>query len=267
MVLEWNALLVGALAEAGMAWQRNDWTSLAEATARWLVGHLRRPDGRWHRIWHGAATPAARHDALAVDHAALVDAFVRLYEATGRVTWLHEASSTAEVLLEHFWDADRGGLFTTPDDGEALVVRQKELTDGATPGASSLGAVALTRLAALTGDDRLRRCAEALVDLAHQVAATSPLAAAIAVDALALLHAGPIEVVIPGRDRPDLVAAVQTRWRPDVVLSWGDTVQSPLWEGRDSGKAYVCRRYACETPSTTVEELLAALERAGATTR
>ena len=30
------------------------------------------------------------------------------------------------MLLDHFWDVDRGGLFTTPDDGEQLVARQKE---------------------------------------------------------------------------------------------------------------------------------------------
>jgi len=264
VVLDWNALLVGALAEAGMAWQRSDWTSLAETTAIWLIDHLRRPDGRWHRVWHAAATPPTRHDALAVDHAALVDAFTRVYEATGRARWLHEANATGEVLLRHFWDAERGGLFTTPDDGETLVVRQKELTDGATPGATSLAALAFTRLAALTGDERFRRCAEVLVGLVHQVAATTPLAAAVAVDALALLHAGPVEVVVPGRDRPDLVAEVQRRWRPDVVLSWGDPIDSPLWEGRSSGRAYVCRRYACEAPSSTVDDLLAALERAGA---
>ncbi len=232
VVLEWNALTVGALAEAGMVWQRTDWTALAESTATWLIDHLRRPDGRWFRTWHGSATPPARHDALAVDHAALVDAFLRLYEATGSGRWLEEATATAEVLLTHFWDRERGGLFTTPDDGETLVVRQKELIDGATPGVSSLAAAAFARLAALTGDERFRRCSEVLVGLVHHVAASTPLAAAVAVDALALLHAGPVEVVIPGRDRPDLVAAVQQRWRPDVVLSWGDLVDSPLWEGR-----------------------------------
>jgi uncharacterized protein len=264
VVLEWNALIVGALAEAGMAWQRSDWTDLAESTAVWLLEHLRSPHGRWSRTWHAGAVPPARHAALAVDHAALLDAFVRLYEATGRARWLHEARTVADLLIDHFWDRDRGGLFTTADDGEQLVVRQKELTDGATPGASSLAASGLTRLGALTGNDRDRRCAEVLVTLIAQVATATPLAAAGGVDAVGLLHNGPIEVVIPGHDRADLVAAVQQRWRPDVVLSWGETVDSPLWEGRSDGLAYVCRRYACEAPSTTVEELLAALDRAGA---
>ena len=43
------------------------------------------------------------------------------------------------------------------DDGEQLVARQKDLFDSATPSANSLAAVALYRLAALTGEIRLRQ--------------------------------------------------------------------------------------------------------------
>ena len=86
----------------------------------------------------------ARHDALAADHAALVDAFTRLAEATGEARWIAEASAVADALLDRFWDADHGGVFTTPDDGEALVARQKDLFDNATPAANSIAAVALS---------------------------------------------------------------------------------------------------------------------------
>ena len=61
----------------------------------------------------------------------------------------------ADTMLDHFWDDDNGGLFTTADDAEALVVRQKDLLDNATPAANSLAATGLLRLAALTGDAAL----------------------------------------------------------------------------------------------------------------
>ena len=48
-----------------------------------LLTELRTDDGRWRRAWHEGGEPRARHDALAADHAALADAFVRLAEATG----------------------------------------------------------------------------------------------------------------------------------------------------------------------------------------
>ena len=43
-------------------------------------------------------------------------------------------------MLDHFWDVDHGGVFTTADDGEQLVARQKDIFDNATPSANSTAA-------------------------------------------------------------------------------------------------------------------------------
>ena len=61
-------------------------------------------------------------------------------------------------------------------------------------------------------------------------------------------------------DRPELVRAVQSRFLPDAVLAWGERYDSPLWEGREDGRAYVCRDYACQAPQDTVEGLRAQLD-------
>jgi uncharacterized protein YyaL (SSP411 family) len=58
---------------------------------------------------------------------------------------------------------------------------------------------------------------------------------------------------------PDLVAAVQRRFRPRAVLAWGQPYPSPLWEGRHTGQAYVCQSFACQQPVNTVEALEAQL--------
>jgi uncharacterized protein YyaL (SSP411 family) len=43
------------------------------------------------------------------------------------------------------------------------------------------------------------------------------------------------------------------------VVAWGERYDSPLWEGREDGRAYVCEGYACRLPVATVEELLGQL--------
>ena len=43
-------------------------------------------------------------------------------------------------MLEWFWDPVNGGLYTTAEDAEALIVRQKDLVDNATPSANSTAA-------------------------------------------------------------------------------------------------------------------------------
>ena len=74
-----------------------DWLAAAVETGEFLVDQLRAPDGRWRRSWQ--ADGGARHDALAADHAALVDAFTRLAEATGEARWITEATVSCYSAL------------------------------------------------------------------------------------------------------------------------------------------------------------------------
>jgi uncharacterized protein YyaL (SSP411 family) len=226
-------------------------------TAEFLLANLRREDGRWLRSWQADA--GARHLAYATDHAALVDAFTRLYEATGDARWIAEARRAADDLLELFWDPERGGVFTTGHDAPALIARPKDLMDNATPGANGLAAVGLLRLAALTGDDRYREHGEAVVRLLGGMAVEHPTAFGHVLAAVDLLARGNTEVVVAG-DRPDLLAEVRRAFRPNAVIAHGARFDGPLWEGRDDGLAYVCRNYACQLPATTPEELRAQLQ-------
>jgi uncharacterized protein YyaL (SSP411 family) len=246
VLTEWNGLMLAALAEAAAATGRDDWRDAAVATGEFLLGALRRDDGRWLRSWQ--ADGGARHLAVAADLAALVDAFTRLAEATGEARWVAEAAATADALLDLFWDPARGGLFTTGADAEKLVARDKDLMDNATPSANSLAAVALVRLAGLTGEGRYRHHADQILRLAGPVATRHPLAFGYLLAAVDLSVHGVDEVVVAG-DRPDLVGLVQRAYLPGAVLAWGERYDSPLWAGRDDGRAYVCRGYACRLPA------------------
>ncbi len=53
--------------------------------------------------------------------------------------------------------------------------------------------------------------------------------------------------------------AVQSRFLPRAVLAWGERYESPLWEGREDGRAYVCRNYACKLPAEDEAALAAQL--------
>jgi uncharacterized protein YyaL (SSP411 family) len=252
VLTEWNALFLASLAEAAAMLGRADWLQVAIDNGEFLLRELRRPDGRWHRSWQVDGAPPARHAALAADHAALVDAFTRLAEASGQARWIDAARETADVMLDHFWDVDHGGLFTTADDGEQLVARQKDILDNATPSANSTAAIALTRLAALTGEMRYANHADRILQLLGTVISQAPGAVSNALLGIEARSRGVTEVAIVG-DRPDLLRLAQSLYRPDVVLAWGERYESPLWNERSDGFAYVCRDYACEAPQDTAE--------------
>ena len=257
VLTEWNGHWVAALAEAGAALDEPTWVEAAVATAEFLLGSARRPDGRWLRSWQSQA--GAKHLAFAADHAALVDAFTRLGEATGEARWIGHARDTADALIELFWDDERGGVFTTAVDGEQLVTRDKDLQDNAVPSANSTAALALLRLAGLTGHAPYRERAEAIMRLTGRLAGEAPAGFGVLLAALDLHHSGATEVVVAG-DRPDLVQEVQRRYLPNAVLAWGERFESPLWDGRSDGHAYVCRDYACGLPADDLDTLRAQLD-------
>ena len=258
VLTEWNGLMLASLADAAASLDRSDWLEAAVQNGRFLVDNLRGTDDRWHRSWQAEGQPQARHAALAADHAAIVDGFTRLAEATGDGAWIEHARGVADTMLDHFWDVDNGGVYSTADDGEQLVARQKDLMDNATPSANSIAAVALVRLGALTGEARYTNHAEQILRLLGRVIPQAPSAFSNAMAAVDMVTNGTTEIAVVG-DRPDLVRAVRSRWLPNAVLAWGKPYDSPLWEQREDGLAYVCQHYACQIPAKDVDTLLAQL--------
>jgi uncharacterized protein YyaL (SSP411 family) len=192
---------------------------------------------------------------LAVDHAALVEAFGRLAEATGRRVWIERAIEVADTLVSSFHDPVNGGFFTVANAGEQLVVRQKDLLDNATPSANSLAAIGLLRLAALTGREDFHDKAMGTLRLLARIAAQAPSAAGLSLLAIDVAVSGTTEVAVVG-DRPDLVRLVGRQWRPTTVLAWGEPYEGPLWNSRRDGLAYVCRDHTCAEPTADAQRFV-----------
>ena len=106
VLTEWNGLMLTTLAEAAVAFERTDWLDAAEQNAEFLCETLQLEDGRWLRSWQ--IEGGARQLGFAADHAAMIEALVKLSEATGKTKWLDVAIRTADVLIEKFSDFSNG---------------------------------------------------------------------------------------------------------------------------------------------------------------
>jgi hypothetical protein len=261
VLTEWNAMMLATVAEASALINRPDWLDAALLNGEFLVNNLRDAEGNWKRSWHDEGIPKARHQALAADIANLIDGFTRLAEASGKSRWITHACEAADYLLEHYWDSERGGVFTTPDIGEALIVRQKDVMDNATPSANSTAAMALTRLSALTGNGRYAEHADQILRLLARISASAPTAFSNLINTVHMRHVGMTEVVITG-SRQDLREEFSKRWIPTAVVAWGEPYDSPLFANRKPDLAYVCKQFSCMAPSSTPTEFVEALRQA-----
>ena len=269
VLLGWNALFLRSLTEAADALGRDDWMDAARTNARFLLRELRRDDGRLLRSWQeGRATLLA----YAEDYAAMLEALLTLAELDD-VSWLAEARTVADDLVRLFADDERGGVFTTGTDAEALIVRPKDTQDNATPSENSLAADGLLRLAALTGDTDAAVRGERWVATLAPVVGEYPTAFAFLLEALARIVRPPLEVAIVGDGRRSRARRARRRGpRPAPARGGARRRRSghrrrahtapgrPGDRRRPAPTAYVCEHFACRLPVTDPDELRAQLD-------
>ena len=263
VVAAWNGMAIAALAEAGLLFGRPDLIAAARDAAL-LLDSLHVADGRIVRTSRdGVAGTSA---GLLEDYATVAAALLALYGVTGDARWVPVATALADNVLALFGDG-AGGFYDTADDGERLIFRPADPTDGPTPSGAFAAADALLSYAALTGSPRHRDTAVAALRVVAPLAARAPRFAGSGLSVAEALLSGPAEIAIVGAaDDPrtsDLHRTALHLAPPGAVLALGpgsdEGVPVPLLAGRGLVKgaptAYVCRHFTCQAPVTTPAEL------------
>ncbi len=267
ILVAWNALAIGTLAEAGRVLGAPRFVDAARQAIEFIWTQVRAGDQLLH-VWTAGR---ARGGAYLDDHAFLASALVDVFEATGERAMLTRAQALVAQLEARFRDAEGGGYFFTAHDHERLIVRGKNGSDGSLPAGNAVAAHVLLRLSHLTGDPAYRVRAEEILHLYHGAAAEHPFAYATYLQVLEYYHQGPTEVVIVGRcDAPDtnalwqVVASTLVPHRVLVGVEPGDpdplapACNRPAVDGRAT--AYVCRNSTCSAPVTDPTALRALLD-------
>lgn len=258
VLIAWNGLMLSAFAEAARAFDREDYLTIAEMNAAFVLGQMRDQDGRLRRTWKAGQS---RLNGYLEDYAHFAEGLLELYQSTFDPVWFDAAAGLADEILAHFSDP-AGGFYDTSDDHEELLFRPKETQDGAMPSGGSVAAMVLAKLGEYTGESRYSEAALAAVAGMGEQMAQTPLGFAAWLSALDFILSPPSELAIIGPDPLPMLALVRATYRPGLVVAAKARDEDSgisLFEGRDSiggsTTAYLCRHFACERPVTTPEEL------------
>ena len=262
VLVDWNGLMIAALANAGAVFERTDWIEAAVRSFEFIVETMGENDRLWH-VWRAGQL---QHKATLDGYANMARAALVLHEVTGDVSYLTAAEGWTSVLDRHFWDEDGGGYFFTDEDAEALIVRTKSAADHATPAGNGIAADVLARLYYLTGKAAYRERAEAVIAAFSGGASENLFPLATLLNASETLQRAMQIVIVGERGAPDfeamfraaITAPVPGRLimvqRPGAHLPDGHPASG---KGQQSGAAtaYVCVGPECSLPLTDVAHL------------
>ena len=272
ILTDWNGLMVAALARGAQVFNEPVFAEAARRIIGFILNRMRTSDGRLlHRFRDGIASIQATVD----DYAFIIWGLLELYEATFEIGHLDTALMLNKHLLDHFWDKKDGGFYFTPDDGEELLVRQKEAHDGAVPSGNSISMLNLLRLARITGNTELESMSAAIGKMFSAQVVQVPTAYTQLLVAFDFALGPSYEVVIAGdlkkRDTKDMVKALRAVFVPNKVVLFRPAVETlpdieriaPFLKSQlsSSGKAtaYVCSNYSCQSPTNSINEMITLL--------
>lgn len=259
ILLGWNSLMVTAYCRAFASLGEPSYKKQAEESMAFLLQHFRKTEDGWE-MYHNWKNGTGRHTAFLDDYAALIQALISLQEINARRDYLLQAKELADHVLEHFagGEGENAFFYYTREGQEDLIVRKKELTDGAVPSGNAMMASALYYLSVVFDrkdyrEMALRMNAQMLPALKQYPASFGAWAINICDQA-----AGCREIAVVGKDCMDFAGPLLSGFSPGAVWMFSEKNDErfPLLRGREKDGAtliYVCRDYTCQAPLSSVE--------------
>ncbi len=268
IITDWNGLMIAALAKGARAFCAPSLLRDAERATEFILTHLRDSSGR---LLHSYRNESAHIAANLDDYAFFIWGLIELYEASLDIRHLEIALDLTGDMLDHYLDPDHGGFFFTPDDCEELILRSREISDGALPSGNSVAMYILLRLAAITGDISLEETALEIPRAFSHVISDAPAGHTFLMCALELAGGPSREVVIAGEQNSDdanrMISALGRTYLPEVSLLFRSEEEkgriaaiAPFTEGMSMegghSTAYVCSERTCQHPTTDAGAML-----------
>lgn len=258
----WNALMIEGMAHAGRVLGRADWLASARRALDFLRRTMWHEAGGSYRLLATAKDGRAHLDAYLDDHAYLIAALIELLQVEFRAEDLELAEALSSALLDHFEDQVQGGFFFTRHDHEALIHRPKPGYDSATPAGNGVAALALQRLALLTGNSRYAQAAERVLQLFQPQLLRHPGGSTSLLTALEEWLTPPRAVILrgPQAEVRDWQTRLEQRYLPGTLLlalpNAATGLPASLDKPRsDAVNAWVCSGVTCLTPVSDWPEM------------
>ncbi len=265
--------MIAALAKAARAFDDEKYSAAAEKAAGFILSTMKTPEGGLlHRYRLGDAGIEATID----DYAFMIWGLTELYEATFDINYLKEAAELNRFALDKFWDDQGWGFYFTPDGGEQLLVRPKEIYDGAIPSGNSVFLLNLLKLAKLTADSDLEDRAHKLSQAFFANVSRYPSGFTQFMAGLDFAMGPSFEVVLVGKTGDEhtikMVDSLRSEYFPSKVVLFKNVTDeskqldkiAPFSKSHiqleGKATAYVCKNYICNLPTNDAQKMLSLLK-------
>ena len=261
ILLGWNALMITALCKAAAALNDESYKNSAVNTMKFILQKFRK-NNSGAEFFHTYKNGIAKHPAFLDDYAYMIQACIQLQEITSDTDYLDLAEEITLFVTANFLDEETGYFFFTNKSQPDIILRKKEVYDGATPSGNSIMAENLFYLSIVFDNTGWYTIAEKITTSLSNAIIRYPTSFGIWASLILKNTLGLNELVIKGKDFALLRNRLLQEYIPGKILQAGEGEENerfPMLKGKISGDKtliYLCRQYSCKSPVNSLTELM-----------
>lgn len=265
IILSWNALVLKAIAKAAIVLQDEPLQQLAERNFGFIELNFKKGAGSMEML-HTYKDGIAKYSAFLDDYAYIIAACIQLYELNFDVLYLEKAKDYAFYVIENFSDNENIFFYFTNIGQKDIIIRKKEIYDGAVPSGNSIMATNLSKLSIIFDIQAWEQRASKMLFVLLDSVIKYPSSFGIWASLLLQNFVGLNEIAVVGSNSDKLAKKITINYIPyKIIMASGKKNEIyPLLKGKpDSVKTliYYCKRYKCLHPFETINDLMAYIKK------
>jgi len=262
ILTDWNGLMIAAMARAGAVLNNKKYAQSAIKAMDFILNTLQNKDGSLLKRYRNRN---AGLTGVLDDYAFTIWALIELYNLSYNEKYLELAMDLSEYQIDQFWDFDNHGFFFTALSGEQLLVRSKEVYDGAIPSGNSVSAYNFIRLARMTSRPDFEDIAFQILNAFAKHLNRGSSGYSMMMQAADFAFGPSYEVLVFGdeknKDTQKMLEDIQSIYMPNRVVVYGKSgtkelkniipfvgFYSPAEDGKP--RVYVCQNFSCKLPTS-----------------
>jgi len=265
ILTDWNGLMIAAMARAGAILNNKLYADAAVKAMDFLINNLMKKDGSLMKRYRNGNSGLT---GVLDDYAFTIWALIELYNMNYDEKYLEIAMDLSEYQIDQFWDFDSHGFFFTASSGEALLVRSKEVYDGAIPSGNSVSAFNFIRLARMTSRPDFEDITFQILNSFSGYLNRSSSGYSMMMQAAEFAFGPSYEVLVFGDENnlatQNILEDIQSIYMPNRVIVYGKNGGESLkntipfvgfYEPHADGtpRVYVCQNFSCKLPTSDFE--------------
>ena len=251
ILTSWNSMMIAAFAMMYRVFGERVYLETAEKACRFIERNLCEKD----KVFVSYRDGRCSNEGFLDDYAWYEFALMQLYEATLEKQYFKRAIQLCKKAVDDFYDVENSGFFLYGKQNEQLIVKPKEMYDGAMPSGNSVMTYNLVKLMQMTEDEKLTKLVKDQLEFMAGAAENYPSSHSFYLSALCRYLYPPTHLVCVLRETKDKERLKgKIPLGTNLVVLEQESAEYKLLH--DKTTFYLCKNYHCLPPTNDVCKVL-----------